>query len=200
MTAAHRSHLATICGYLGLLGCGAVVFADLVGIIVFEKHNPFSETISALAHGQYGWIQDVGLYALAVAIVAIAVALPEVTVDDGQTRTARALLISLALAILAIAGVNQDLLVTSPASTLHLLCVLILYTTVAVASALLWKPLQARGWHWGRLGLGFAIAWTVLAPIFFFVPTAWDGAYERLLGAMLLGWLGSLAWLLVQKR
>jgi hypothetical protein len=52
--------------------------------------------------------------------------------------------------------------------------------------------------RWAQLSRGLAVAWLVLAPPFFFVPDAWDGAYERFLGLLMVGWVVSVALLLTR--
>ena len=54
------------CGVIGILGCVAVLATDLIGIALHEAHNPIKNTISMLAIGKYGWIQDLGLDILAI--------------------------------------------------------------------------------------------------------------------------------------
>ena len=63
-----KSRLLQVCGYIGLFGCIAAVVTDIIGIIVVEKHNPISETISALAITKYAWIQDLGLNLFALGL------------------------------------------------------------------------------------------------------------------------------------
>ncbi len=63
------------CGVIGILGCVAVLAADLIGIALHEAHNPIKNTISMLAIGKYGWIQDLGLDILAIGFFALAIGL-----------------------------------------------------------------------------------------------------------------------------
>lgn len=59
-----------LCGLIGLVGCIGVVAADIAGILVYESYNWISQSISALAVGRYGWIQDLGLYLLSAGLIA----------------------------------------------------------------------------------------------------------------------------------
>ncbi|WP_319423031.1 hypothetical protein [Pleurocapsa sp. FMAR1] len=47
--------------------------------------------------------------------------------------------------------------------------------------------------------MGTAIVWTVLAPIFFFVPTNIDSAYERFISLIAIAWLAAMSWLLIRR-
>ena len=67
--------LSLVCGIIGIFGCISVIIADIIGIIVVEKHNPISETISALAITKSAWIQDTGLNLYAAAMIACAIGL-----------------------------------------------------------------------------------------------------------------------------
>lgn len=53
----------------------SVIIADIVGILIYEDHNPVRQTISQLAHGKYASIQDIGLVLLGLGIVAGAISL-----------------------------------------------------------------------------------------------------------------------------
>ena len=54
--------------------------------------------------------------------------------------------------------------------------------------------------HW-QIPVGSLAAlgafWIILGPLFFFVPTSWDGAYERMLAGIMLVWftaMGVMIW------
>lgn len=64
-----------ICSLIGFFGCLSVIAGDIIGIALHEKHDPISDTISMLAIGKYGWIQDWGLDIFAAGYLAIATGL-----------------------------------------------------------------------------------------------------------------------------
>ncbi len=47
--------------------------------------------------------------------------------------------------------------------------------------------------------MGTAIVWTVLAPVFFFVSTNIDSAYERFISLIAIAWLPAISWLLIRR-
>jgi hypothetical protein len=68
----------------------------------------------------------------------------------------------------------------------------------AAIPALAAAGLYRIGRVWARLSIATAVAWLLLAPVFFFVPEGWNGAYERGLGLIIVGWTAMLSWLLLQ--
>lgn len=62
-------------GIAVIIGCISVVIADVIGILVYEDHNPIKQTISQLAHGKYAYIQDIGLTLFGVGIIGASLAL-----------------------------------------------------------------------------------------------------------------------------
>lgn len=196
---ADRSRLLLGCGVVGVLGALAVVLGDLVGIALVEQHDPIRETISALAIGEHAWIQDLGIDLLAVGVVACAVGLYLWRAGGAAWRAGLLLLVLLGIDLVLIAEHNQYAgRPGTPGAAIHIYLVYALYGLVAFASLLLAPGLERAGRVWRRSGLAFFVSWSVLAPVFFVVPTAWDGAYERLLGALLVAWIAALAWLLVR--
>ncbi|WP_189426632.1 DUF998 domain-containing protein [Devosia pacifica] len=194
---ARRGELLTVvAGYCGLIGCAAAIVSDIAAIIAYPPHNPIADTISALAEGPYGWIQDWGLYFFAAAIFACAVGL-DLNFGSKRVLIARLLLGVMSLVIVAIAGVNQDMRVTVPASNLHLGCVLALYAILVINSGLLVSQIARLNRICGWLIGGIGVVWTVLAPIFFIVPTEWDGAYERFLAVLAIGWVSTISIVLI---
>ena len=77
---------------------------------------------------------------------------------------------------------------------IHNYLVFVLYPTVPI---ILWfgtSVLPARRGEMTTLAKGTAIIWLFVAPIFFIVPTSIDGAYERLLGLLLVTAVLIAAW------
>ena len=69
----------------------------------------------------------------------------------------------------------------------------------AALTLLLASGLRKAGRNWYRFSIGTAIFWIVLAPIFFFVPTNIDGAYERFISLITIAWVAAISWLLIRK-
>ena len=193
------SKLSLVCGIIGIFGCLSVIIANIIGIIVVEKHNPISETISALAITKYAWIQDLGLNLYAAAMIACAIGLYTWNLEGLRWKIAAVLLGLLGIDVILIAEHNQYAGRPGVGASIHIQCVYALAVLFALITLLLSFGLRRVGRNWYRYSMGTAIVWTVLAPIFFFVPTNIDGAYERFISLITISWVGAISWLLIKK-
>lgn len=192
--------LSLTCGVIGLIGSFAAVIANLVGIIVVEQHNPISETISKLAIGEYAWIQDLGLDFYAAGVVACAVGLYAWNLSKIHWKVGTLCLVSLGVIVILIAEHNQYAgQPENNGQAIHMQLVYAFGILFALSTLLLAFGLRRVGQNWYRFSIGMAIMWVLLAPIFFYIPTTWDGAYERLLGLLVFSWTVAMSWLLVQR-
>ncbi|MGB3612264.1 MAG: DUF998 domain-containing protein [Elainellaceae cyanobacterium] len=190
--------LSIICGVIGLLGSFSSVATNLAGIIIVERHNPISETISKLAIGEYAWLQDIGLDALALGLVAIAIALIRWNLGGFQWKAGATLTILLALDIVLIAEHNQYAGREGIGANIHIYCVSALGLLFALMTWFLGDGLRKVGQNWQRFSRAISLIWTTLAPIFFVVPDSWDGAYERFVALIMLTWITAISWLLIK--
>ena len=191
--------LSFICGIIGIFGCFSVIIANIIGVIVVENHNPISETISALAITKYAWIQDLGLNLYAAAMIACAIALYGWNLSGLRWKIAAVLLGLLGIDVILIAEHNQYAGRPGVGASIHIQCVYALAVLFAAITLLLSFGLRRVGRNWYRYSMGTAIVWTVLAPIFFFVPTNIDGAYERFISLITISWVAAISWLLIKK-
>ncbi|MGB7414640.1 MAG: DUF998 domain-containing protein [Thermosynechococcaceae cyanobacterium] len=171
------SKLSQICGLIGLVGCFAVIAADIIGTIIVEKHNPISETISTLAIGKAAWIQDIGLDLFATGLIACAVGLYTWRLGKTKWKAGTVMLGLLGIDIVLIAEYNKYAGREDVAgAAIHIYCVYALGILFTLSPLLLSFGLRNISPRWFRLSLGTAIAWGFLSPLFFFAPTGWDGA------------------------
>ena len=191
--------LALVCGIVGIFGCLSVILANIVGIIVVDNHNPISETISALAITEHAWIQDLGLDLYAVAMFACAIGLYAWNLGGLKWRIASVLLGLLGIDVILIAQHNQYAGREGVGASIHIQCVYVLAVLFTAITLLLSFGLRKVGRSWYRYSMGTAIVWTVLAPIFFFVPTNIDGAYERFISLITISWITAISWLLIKR-
>lgn len=192
--------LSIVCGGIGLLGCISVIVTDIIGIIVVDNHNPISETISSLAITEYAWIQDSGLDLFAAAFAACAVGLFSLNLGGWKWQTGTSMLLLLAIDIFLIAEHNkyagrEDVV----GAAIHIYCVYALGILFSLAPFLLSFGLRKLRGNRHLYSLGTAITWAVLAPIFFFIPNGWDGAYERALSLIVIAWVAVISWMLVKE-
>lgn len=190
--------VSLICGIIGLFGCLSAIVSDIIGIIVVEKHNPISETISALAITKQSWIQDLGLNLFAFGIVACAIALSRWRFNKFKWKIGSLLLFLLGIDIVLIASHNQYAGREGVGASIHLQCVIVLAILFTLVCILLASGLRKAGRNWYRYSMATGIFWLVLSPIFFIVPTKVDGAYERFIALIMIAWVAAVSWLLVK--
>ena len=193
------SILSLICGIIGIFGCFAVIITNIIGIIVVEKHNPISETISALAINKYAWIQDTGLDLYAAAMIACAIGLYAWNLGGTKWKIGTVLLLLLGIDVIVIAEHNQYAGREEIGASIHIQCVYIFAFLFTALTLLLASGLRKVGRNWYRFSIGISLVWIVLAPIFFFVPTNIDGAYERFISLITIAWVAAISWLLIRK-
>lgn len=192
MTQANHQYLApgfmrtlvwlTIIGSIGLIG------GNIVGSIVVPNHDFVADTVSDLAAGRYEIIQDVSLYGFAVSLIALGLASSHV--HSGVTRWSLLTfaLVLLALCVVIIGARNEYGDGDNEGIVIHIYIVYalgILFTAVFALMAL--EGGRIAGFlstvSWGCLAL-----WSIAAPIFFILPTEWDGLWERALGVITVVW------------
>lgn len=188
-----------ICGIIGVVGCLAMIVADIVGIILVEKHNPLSDTISELANEKYGWIQDLGLDLYAAAMIACAIGLYAANLEGTSWKIANICLIILGIDLILIADHNQYVGRPRVESNIHFCFVYVFAFLFTVVTLLIGFGLRRISQNWYRYSLGTSITWTILAPIFFVLPTSIDGAYERFIALITIAWVTAISWLLIRS-
>ncbi|MBE9042946.1 DUF998 domain-containing protein [Pleurocapsales cyanobacterium LEGE 10410] len=194
-----KSKLSLICGIIGIFGCFSAIVTDIIGIILVEDHNPISETISALAIKKHAWVQDTGLDLFAAAMLACAIGLYAWNLGKTRWKIGAVCLGLLGIDVILIAEHNQYAGREGVGASIHIQCVYALAILFAALTLLLSFGLRKVGRSWYRYSIGTSIVWTVLSPIFFFVPTNIDGAYERFISLIMIAWVAAISWLLIKK-
>lgn len=187
------------CGIIGIVGSLIVVIADFVGIAVVDDYNPITQTISNLAIGKYGWIQDVGLNLYGVSLFVLAIALWRWDIGDWRWRLGAALVFLIGIDILVIS--EYDRYAGDPNSfgrTVHLYAVYVLGVLLPLVGVLCSFGLRRVGQKWQYISWAIAAIWIVCGPPFFQVPTNYDGLYERFVATILLCWTVVTSWLVFE--
>ncbi|MGJ3262258.1 MAG: DUF998 domain-containing protein [Salinarimonas sp.] len=180
--------------------CASVlIVTDVVGSAVVPGYDPVGDSISDLAAGRLAWIQDAGLVTFAIGLAALAWGLSRIA--DGRAWLAGVLCLALVALDVATIAVHDEYGDREPGGLVfHLELVYALGFLFALTTLLLAPGLYRASRAWGRFDAGVCAAWIVLAPIFFFVPTRWDGLYERAIAAIVLAWTFGMAWFLARRR
>lgn len=179
-------------------GCFSVVITDIIGTIAVDGYNPVSQTISSLAITDKAWIQDSGLDLFGLSFAACAAGFFYMNLGGWKWKVGTFFLLLLAVDIVLIAEHNKYAGREGVGAAIHIYCVGVLGVLFMLAPWWLAYGLQKIDPRWYRASLGCAIAWTILSPLFFFTPNGWDGAYERFISAIMIGWVAGASWLLAQ--
>lgn len=177
-----RPYLLIVCALLGFLGCVSLVAGTLVAQQLVPDHDWVAETISDLAAGRMEIVMDVALYGFAAGIIATALAAAHAHLGGIGWSGGILALALLAAVVTVIAARNEYGDGDDEGVVIHIYLVYALGLLFALVP-LLMSTGAARDSRWSCRALrGLGILWAVASPVFFLVPTAYDGLYERLLG------------------
>lgn len=190
-------------GAVGLAGAVVALAADAAAWLIHPSFDPMSETISDLAAGRYAIVSDIGLYALAGGMAALALGLWRLSdpaaAGGALWRAGCGAMVLAAIAIVLIGAYSEYGDGDLGGFEIHKELVIGLGLSQAAAPLLLAPGLARFGPGWRNVSLAFAALWLVAAPPFFFVPTSIDGGYERLVALAMVAWIGALGRLLVRE-
>ena len=194
------------------LAAGALVLAAIAFVLVIDlwwglTHDGYSyvaDTISDLAAGVNSWTMDLALTGLAVAVGLLALALARLDLGEATGRPWRYRLGCLIVLLLApvlylIAGHDAYGDGERGGTEIHIYLVYALGVAFPLAAWLLGPGFQAVSNRWRDVSLAVAVVWIVAAPPFLFMPTGFDGLYERALALVLLAWFALAALNLVRE-
>jgi hypothetical protein len=198
-TASHNDPTSRLLGAAAIAGCVVAVVLDFVGLGLSDRIGMIRHTISNLAAAKGGsWaddIADLGLYAFVAAVLATTAGLARWRIDRLDWKLGAVMLVTVAVCVTLIAG--YEAYTTGKGPMIHYKLVYVLGAAFPLA------VLLTAGQFWcidKRLGIALyagGALWAALAPLLFVVPTGWDGAYERVLAGLMLGWfiiMGVMIW------
>ncbi|QIQ85634.1 DUF998 domain-containing protein [Erythrobacter sp.] len=184
-----------ILGGVVIAGCLVAIVLDLVGAGLSDRVGLVRDTISNLAAKEgnatpVDELADTGLYAFAAAVLATLAGLLRWRIERLDWKIGAGSLAVVAACVTLIAGYEAYSGGDGPVIHYRLVYALGAAFPVAVL-------MTAGQFYRINNALGIALyalgaIWVVAAPFLFVVPTAWDGAYERLLAALMLGWFATM--------
>lgn len=192
-----------------IAGLAAFCLMTLVSASLHAAYDPTRQSISALALGPYGWLENLAFYLLGLALITFGFAL---YFGVGGERATAVLLLFVAMGIgeMTTGTLRSDINARGPMS-LHALIHQAGATVSAVAfpvAGLLLAPVFRRQPNWGRglarytfvnsvVVLALEAAREVSIPFHWLDP--WFGLYEKMLTAISLIWLGIIAARLLRR-
>ncbi len=183
------SSFLAIVGWIAILGSLALIVGNVAGSMVVPGHDWIADTVSDLAAGRYEIIQDVALYGYAAALVALA--LGTAHIHDGAFRwTALTfMLVLLALCVTIIGARNEYGDADNEGIVIHIYVVYVMGALFAGCFVLMGVTGGQLSTRFRVISWGAAILWCIGAPVFFFMPTEFDGIWERGLGVISVIWV-----------
>lgn len=187
------SLLLAACGALGLLGGLALIVTNVWGSLVVEGHDWMADTISYLAVGERQTIQDVGLYAYAAGIVAVAIGAAHLHLG-GRRWSLGILCLAAIAAIVIVVGAREVYAPGPPRGVqIHIYLVYLMGVLWLAAPVLMAEGLGHVSRRLARWSVALGLLWAALAPVFFLVPTGYDGLVERLLALVTIAWVSTIS-------
>lgn len=186
-------HLLRSLAWIAIAGCVVFAISILIADQVVPEHDWMADTISDLGAGRYEFIVDMGIYAYAGSLFACAVGAAHAHLGGrGWTLSIYGLILT-GLLVFLIGARNEYGDGDDEGWVIHSYLVYAIGLTYAVMP---WAMSEGMGRISKRLkwiARGVTVAWVPLAPIFFFFPNGYDGAYERFLGAVTFVFVIALA-------
>ncbi|WP_224826784.1 DUF998 domain-containing protein [Cognatishimia sp. MH4019] len=181
---------------VAVAGTIAMVLGNIIGSMVVPNHDWVADTVSDLAAGKYEIIQDVALYGFAGALVACALAAAHLHLDGARWNIGIACLALLAMCVVVIGARNEYGDNDNEGIVIHIYVVYVIGALFAALFLTMGRGLGKIARRYGVMSYFCAALWIVGAPIFFFMPTGYDGAYERGLGIISVVWVIAFSWML----
>lgn len=194
-----QPYLLILLGGLGMLGTVAMAIAVTVASFIVPDHDWISETISDMAAGPLKIVTDVALYGFAAALVATAMAASHAHLGRVFWSIGTVSLGTLAAIVTIIAardeyGDGDQVGVTVHVELVYALGTLFLVAMLSMAGG----AVRHRPWLRSTF-IVLGVAWGVMAPIFFVLPTSIDGLYERGLGLIAGTFVFCLSWMFLRR-
>ena len=182
------------CATVAALGGLLAIVGNIAGSIVVPGHDFVADTISNLGAGRYEWIQDFALYGFAAALTACA--LGAANLHGGDRRwTVGIVSLAILCGIVTIIGARNEYGDGDTGGVvIHIYLVYALGALFPLVFFSMARGLSRADDDYGKLSLFLGGLWIIAAPIFFILPTGWDGLWERGLGLICIFW----TWLMAQ--
>lgn len=192
-----RFRFASMCAWAAIAASAVSIVTILIADFTVQSNDMIADTISAMAAGPEMWFAEIGIYAFAFALMAIALGAAAAHPGGWSWSVATVGFVVLGVTVFLIGFRDEygdgDF---DASETVHIELVYTLAATAALTTFLASRGTKPIHETLGRALLVLAGAWTILAPIFVFLPTAYDGIYERFLALLLVAIVGTMSMVL----
>ncbi|MEJ6397080.1 DUF998 domain-containing protein [Yoonia sp. 208BN28-4] len=192
-----NSTFVQVLAYLAIAGCVVFFACVVIADIIVPDHDWIADTISDLGAGKYEFIADMGIYAFSTSLIACALMASHL--HFGSTRWSIGIvgLASLAQIIFLVGARNEYGDNDNEGVVIHYYLVYAMGALMTITPWALAEGAATVAHKFRYILLGIAALWAVSAPIFFILPTKWDGIYERYLGLIAFALVLTLSWLFI---
>lgn len=171
-------------GIYAIVGCLIFAIAILIADFVVPDHDWIADTISDLGAGKYEFIVDIGIYAFSASLISCALLASHVHMGGWGWSFAILGLAILGLIVFLIGARNEYGDSDSEGVVIHIYLVYALGLLFVLVPWLMADGAERAGPVYSLLFKGISFIWLISAPVFFFLPDAVDGIYERYLGLL----------------
>jgi hypothetical protein len=189
---------AAFAGWYALGATALFALCVLAGDMLVPGNDMMADTISAMAAGRMSWIVDTGIIAYASALMVLGLGAASVHPGGWRWSAGTAGMVALGLVVFLVGFRNEygdgD---RERGETYHVIFVYILGALFVAVPLALSAGARRFGARYGRAMIAAALVWAEAAPWFFFLPTGYDGLYERGLGLISFAFVGTLSLLLI---
>lgn len=177
-----RPYFLIALGTIGIAGCAVSILGTLIAPFFVPDYNWMADTISDLAAGDSEIIMDVALYCFAAGLFAVTLAASHAHLGRVSWSVGVFSLAILSALVVIIGARNEYGDADSEGVVIHVYLVYALGFFFALAPLSMAQAIGI-GHRWAKWSLlVLAVLWSVGSPIFFFLPTSFDGLFERVLG------------------
>lgn len=191
------ANLLIATGAIAIIGSIAMILGNVVGSIIVPGHRWIADIVSDLAAGKYEIIQDVALYGYAGAVMACAVGAAHLHQDGTRWNLGIGCLALLVMCIVIIGARNEYGDGDNEGIVIHIYVVYVIGLLFSALFLLMARGMATVARRYAVISYVCAALWIVGAPVFFIMPTGYDGVFERGLGVVTLVWVLSFAWMLI---
>lgn len=184
-------------GIAGFSGCVVLIAGSFLGALLVPSYSWVSDTISDLAAGRNELVMDLALYGFAGALVAVALGAAHLHLGRANWTLGIFALVLSAATVVIVGARNEYGDGDNEGVEIHIYLVYLLGVLLALPPLLMAEGVRIVAPVYRCCFRVLGAAWVLAAPVFFLVPTGWDGLYERCLALITVSWVGLLSYIFV---